>query len=556
MAQLSRRTLLTGSATGSFLYLVGCTDDDPAAPSGPASSTATGASEEAAESPSASPGADNHSVTLSSPGAPKVLALDDTSSILLSQALFDQATAVVVVSTAAPAPEPTTPESVPASTPPSPTVEPSVEPSVAPSASPSVAPTGDLAVAAEVAKALGVPLFRPSVPGLAAELDRLGTRTVIAYPAGNLDVGDREVIEGPASAAELPELPGLPRTPEKATTTVLTDTATLPEDVLATLAAAGITPVLASSGHPGETAETVAQVKATDSVLALGTAFVDDARLGSRLEVARTAAELPGGGVTPFPGRRMIALYGHPGAPVLGMMGEQSPEESVTRLKALVAEYQAVMPEENFVGAFEIITTIASSSAGSDGNYSILSSFERVLPFIEAAEANDVYVVLDLQPGRSTFLEQAKRYEELLKRPWVGLALDPEWRLLKPGDRHMVKIGQVPIEEVNEVGAWLAQLVRDNNLPPKVLTLHQFQPRMIINRELLDTSHDEIQYMVHVDGLGSQGAKQGTWRAILKDLPAGVYTGWKNFEDEDLPMLTPAQTLEQVSPLPDFVSYQ
>ena len=179
-----------------------------------------------------------------------------------------------------------------------------------------------------------------------------------------------------------------------------------------------------------------------------------------------------------------------------------------------------------------------------------------MLPFIEAAEANDVYVVLDLQPGRSTFLEQAKRYEELLKRPWVGLALDPEWRLLKPGDRHMVKIGEVPIEEVNEVGAWLAQLVRDNNLPPKVLTLHQFQPRMIINRELLDTSHDEIQYMVHVDGLGSQGAKQGTWRAILKDLPAGVYTGWKNFEDEDLPMLTPAQTLEQVSPLPDFVSYQ
>ena len=156
----------------------------------------------------------------------------------------------------------------------------------------------------------------------------------------------------------------------------------------------------------------------------------------------------------------------------------------------------------------------------------------------------------------STFLEQAKRYEELLKRPWVGLALDPEWRLLTPNARHMRQIGQVGIDEINEVGNWLADLVRDNGLPPKVLTLHQFQPRMILERERLDTSRDEIQYMVHVDGLGGQGAKQGTWAAIKKDLPAGVYLGWKNFEDEDLPMLTPQQTVEQVSPVPDFVSYQ
>lgn len=266
-------------------------------------------------------------------------------------------------------------------------------------------------------------------------------------------------------------------------------------------------------------------------------------------------AGLPGGGTAPFPGRRMVALYGHPTAPVLGMLGEQGPAESVARVQKLVAEYEKAMPQENWIGAFEIITTIASGSAGKDGNYSILSSNERLLPHIEAAEANDIYVVLDLQPGRSTFLEQAKRYESLLKRPTVGLALDPEWRL-KPGQRHMRQIGQVTIEEVNEVGAWLAQLVRANNLPPKVLTLHQFQPRMILNRERLDTSHPEIQYLVHVDGLGAQPLKQATWKRILEGMPEGVFLGWKNFEDEDEPMLTPKQTVEQVKPLPHFISYQ
>ncbi len=112
------------------------------------------------------------------------------------------------------------------------------------------------------------------------------------------------------------------------------------------------------------------------------------------------------------------------------------------------------------------------------------------------------------------------------------------------------------VEEVNEVGAWLARLVRDHDLPPKVLTLHQFRPSMVRGRDRLDTSLDEIQWLVHVDGQGGQGAKQDTWRALQRDLPEGVWLGWKNFEHEDTPMLTPAQTLERVHPTPQFVSYQ
>jgi hypothetical protein len=32
--------------------------------------------------------------------------------------------------------------------------------------------------------------------------------------------------------------------------------------------------------------------------------------------------------------------------------------------------------------------------------------------------------------------------------------------------------------------------------------------------------------------------------------------GWKNFYDEDLPVLTPEQTMRDVSPQPDLVTYQ
>jgi len=67
-----------------------------------------------------------------------------------------------------------------------------------------------------------------------------------------------------------------------------------------------------------------------------------------------------------------------------------------------------------------------------------------------SAGAVGVYTVLDLQPGRTDFLTQTKAHEDLLRRPRVDLALDPEWRM-RPGEVHLRQIGSVGIDEVNEV---------------------------------------------------------------------------------------------------------
>ena len=149
----------------------------------------------------------------------------------------------------------------------------------------------------------------------------------------------------------------------------------------------------------------------------------------------------------------------------------------------------------------------------------------------------------------------AAQLESLLQLPHVGLALDPEWRLA-PGQVHLTQIGQVGIDEVNGVVTWLADLTRERALPQKLLVLHQFQVRMVIDRERLDTSRDELAIMVHADGQGGQAAKQDTWRVLHQDAPPTLSWGWKNFVDEDSPMLTPEQTIEQVLPTPELVTYQ
>ncbi len=62
--------------------------------------------------------------------------------------------------------------------------------------------------------------------------------------------------------------------------------------------------------------------------------------------------------------------------------------------------------------------------------------------------------------------------------------------------------------------------------------------------------------MIHVDGQGGQPAKQGTWNYLRQNAPKGVFWGWKNFDDEDEPMLIVKQTWKRVKPHPQLISYQ
>jgi hypothetical protein len=475
-------------------------------------------------------------------------------------------------------------------------------------------------LAASAAVGLGVPLLlQPAGDGpadvLAEELGRLGTGTVLAVgdadggAAGALTDGvGREVVAVPADAEAVasatgvefepadpvsshndpatvaaldPEapvalrldgapassagssdarLPGVDRAEPLATTFVLATGEAASTAALATARAAGATVSLTSGEtDPRRSTEALAALSSggwakPEAVVALGAGFAAEDGLDWKVETAAGGTQLPGGGQVLFPGRLLVALYGHPGTGALGVLGEQDVAGSIERARAHAAPYDALV-EDTVVPAFEIIATVASSAPGADGNYSAEADVEVLRPWVEAAGDAGLYVVLDLQPGRTDFLTQAQRYASLLELPHVGLALDPEWRLA-PDGVHLSQIGSVDVDEVNRVAGWLADLTRERALPQKLLVLHQFQLRMIDGRERLDTSRDELAVMIHADGQGSQGDKQATWRALHENPPPGVFWGWKNFYDEDAPMLTPEQTISGVSPRPDLISYQ
>ncbi len=407
-------------------------------------------------------------------------------------------------------------------------------------------------VAIATAASLAVPVLVDS-PEAPAELSRLKARTVLTVGTTQDVPGGRAVVVDDAQAAAEVERLGGARTPEPLGTVVLTSSAQGDAAAVATARAAGADVLEVPDGDPRTSPDAAAVLSKNpdEPVIALGSAFAD---VAYPLDVVRKGAEQPTGGYLALGDRTYTAMYGHPGAPQLGVLGEQGVKASVARVERLARKYRRVS-STTFVPTFEIIATVASSSAGKDKDYSTETSVKKLLPLVDAAEKAGVYVVLDLQPGRTDFLTQAKRYRSLLERPHVGLALDPEWRL-KRNQKHLAQIGSVSAAEINRTSAWLAELTREKTLPQKIFVLHQFSLSMIKDRGDVDTSHPELATVIHVDGSGPQGAKQDTWRTLRRGAPQDVGWGWKNFVDEDSPMLDARQTWRRVKPHPDLITYQ
>jgi hypothetical protein len=413
-----------------------------------------------------------------------------------------------------------------------------------------------IAAAAPLATRLGAPLLlAPTRPDttLRREVDRLAPDTVLAIgddPAVRAQVGDVPVREVDAAAPELPTNVARPLN-----LTVLVDAARNDAAAAATARAAGARVVTVAGSDPRADRKAVNALHAAPpkSVLAVGDGFGPAERLRVRLNVTARGALLPGGGQIMLPGRRIVCLYGHPGVRSLGVLGEQGVDASIRRAKHTAAAYRS-LSDVPVVPAFEIIATVAQGAPGPDGDFSAESSVAELRPWVDKARDEGLYVLLDLQPGRAELLSQARRYEPLLRMPHVGLAVDPEWKL-GPRQRPLGQIGGIDTAELNRTSAWLAGLTARHALPQKLFVIHQFRLSMIRHEAALHTTHDELSVLIHMDGQGSTAQKNSTWRSVVAARPGNLALGWKNFYDEDHPMLTPRQTMTK-RPAPAMISYQ
>jgi hypothetical protein len=264
---------------------------------------------------------------------------------------------------------------------------------------------------------------------------------------------------------------------------------------------------------------------------------------------AAEPATLPGGRERVFDGRTVVAYYGCAGDPRTGVLGTAPPDALWPRLARAAHAFDR--PGRPAQPAFELVATVAGRRPGPHGDYTRDVSRATVQRYVDAAHRHGALLVLDLQPGRSDFLTVARRWAWALRDPWVGLALDPEWRVGPhgvPGDG----VGAVGAAELNRTSAWLDRLTAANRLPEKVFLVHQFRTWMVAGIERV-RPRPHLALVQHMDGFGTPQEKRATYHAIAR--PDLFHEGFKLFYEWDRPRMW-AAAVAALEPPVEFVSFQ
>jgi len=252
-----------------------------------------------------------------------------------------------------------------------------------------------------------------------------------------------------------------------------------------------------------------------------------------------------------FQNCQVVAYYGYPDTPVMGVLGSADPDTVVDQLLAQAAEYDATNGDRTVAPALELIYAVAQGSETDDGTYLYRMPDELVQQYLEVAERRDLLVILDIQMGHSTVEAELPHVLEYLKNPRVHLALDPEFAT--PGEVPGTIIGGMDAEEINRAQEMLAQLIEDEKLPNKILVVHQFDYVMIRNKEAL-RQVPGIDLVIDMDGFGWAEDKMGGYQRFVNE-DGAPHGGFKLFYNQDADLMTPEQ-VNLLSPQPDVVIYQ
>lgn len=261
------------------------------------------------------------------------------------------------------------------------------------------------------------------------------------------------------------------------------------------------------------------------------------------------------GALLPF--NRILAYYGNFYSKGMGALGEYPAPEMISRLKAEVARWQAADPETPVIPAIHYIATTAQSEPGKEGLYTLRMPDSQIDHALDLASQVDGVVFVDLQVGLSTIQKELPLLDTYLAMPQVHLGIDPEF-YMHSGRRPGEYIGTMDAADINWAAEYLAKIVREKNLPPKVLVIHRFTQGMVTNYQAIKPL-PEVQVVIEMDGWGEPAKKVNTYSTVIAPEPV-QFTGFKLFYKNDLRppstrLMTPQEVLA-LKPSPIYIQYQ
>ena len=275
-----------------------------------------------------------------------------------------------------------------------------------------------------------------------------------------------------------------------------------------------------------------------------------------------TMGKWPAKGPYPLPGallpyNRIVAFYGNLYSKKMGILGELPKDSMIKKLWEEVAKWKAADTSLPVIPALHYVAITAQGAPGKDGKHRMRMPFHQVDTIMKWAKEINALVFLDIQVGHSFVKDEVPTLEPYLKLPNVHLGIDPEFSL-KNGEIPGSKIGTFNADDINAAVDFLTDIVKKNNLPPKILVVHRFTQGMITGYENIKKT-PEVQVVIDMDGWGDKILKRSTWLRYIYKEPV-QFTGFKLFYKNDLKkntmgLYTPEELL-RFTPKPNYIQYQ
>jgi hypothetical protein len=260
------------------------------------------------------------------------------------------------------------------------------------------------------------------------------------------------------------------------------------------------------------------------------------------------------GAILPY--KRIIAYYGNLYSKQMGILGELPKPQVIAKLQQEIAAWKEVDTVMDVIPALHYIAVTAQIDPGKAGKYRLRMPFSQIDSVLKMAAPINALVFLDIQIGLGTLQEEIPELEKYLKLPNVHLGIDPEFSM-KGGQKPGAVIGEFHATDINYATEYLQKLVKENNIPPKILVVHRFtQPMVKHYRDI--KIRPEVQIVMHMDGWGHPAKKVGTYKHFIHKEPV-EFTGFKIFYKNDMKndgrLITPAE-LVKLKPQPVYIQYQ
>ncbi len=262
------------------------------------------------------------------------------------------------------------------------------------------------------------------------------------------------------------------------------------------------------------------------------------------------------GALLPF--NRIVSFYGNFYSSKMGILGEYPPDVVLKKLKAQVKQWQIADPNTPVIPAISYIAISAQDTPGTDGLYRLRMPASQIEKAINMANEVHGLVFLNMQVGMSTIEKELPYLAKYLKLPNVELSLDPEFAMNTLNKAPGTVIGTFDASDINFAAQYLAKIVHEYHIPPKILVVHRFTLTMITNYKKIVPLR-EVQIVINMDGWGYTPRKIDIYKYVIYREPvqfAGIKIFYKlDTSDPGWSIMTPTEILK-LRPRPIFIQYQ